>query len=65
MTQPFFIDNLDTEITKTTKIPIQAFTYNQLLHNTINNRPGHYIWVIARTCTITCANQEKGGLGRQ
>ena len=29
------------------------------------SRTSHDAWVIARACAITCANQEKGGLGRQ
>ena len=29
------------------------------------SRPWHDVWVIAHTHTVTCTNQEKGGLGRQ
>ena len=31
----------------------------------IINRPWHDAWAIACTHTVTCANQEKEGLGRQ
>ena len=29
------------------------------------NRPWHDAWAIAHARTVTCANQEKGGLGGQ
>ena len=31
----------------------------------LNHRPWHDAQAIALTCTVTCANQEKGGLGGQ